>query len=285
MLEVIWLIPAFPLAGFLLILLFGRRLGEPFAGVLAATMVLASFVVSVGAYVDMLSMDDEERSHVETLFSWMSVGVVADRHGVPRRPAVDHDVPVRDRRGVPDPRVLDRVHARRPEVLQVLPLPQPVRAGDDAAGAGREPARHVPRVGGRRHVLVLPDLVLAHARIGGDRRQEGVRHQPHRRLRLHAGDVPRLRGDRLDQLRAAQPRRRGRRAGRVDRDRDRPAAVRRRGRQVGAAAALPVASRRDGRPDAGVGADPCRHDGHRRRVPDDAHQPDAGGGSARGRRR
>jgi NADH-quinone oxidoreductase subunit L len=73
-LEVIWLIPAFPLAGFLLILLFGRRLGEPFAGVLASTMVLASFVVSVGAYVDMRSMDESERSHVETLFTWISVG-------------------------------------------------------------------------------------------------------------------------------------------------------------------------------------------------------------------
>ena len=74
MLEVIWLIPAFPLAGFLLILLFGRRLGDPFAGVLAAAMVLASFVVSVGAYADLLSMDAEQRAHVETLFSWISVG-------------------------------------------------------------------------------------------------------------------------------------------------------------------------------------------------------------------
>ncbi|HZB39952.1 MAG TPA: proton-conducting transporter membrane subunit, partial [Ilumatobacter sp.] len=74
MLEVIWLIPAFPLAGFLLLLLFGRRLGEPFAGVLASAMVLASFVVSVGAYADMRSMDEAERSHVETLFTWISVG-------------------------------------------------------------------------------------------------------------------------------------------------------------------------------------------------------------------
>jgi NADH-quinone oxidoreductase subunit L len=74
MLEVIWLIPAFPLAGFLLILLFGRRLGDPLAGVLASAMVLASFVVSVAAYADMLSMDESERSHVETLFTWMSVG-------------------------------------------------------------------------------------------------------------------------------------------------------------------------------------------------------------------
>ena len=40
MLEVIWLIPAFPLAGFLLILLFGRKLGEPRSGYLASAMVL-----------------------------------------------------------------------------------------------------------------------------------------------------------------------------------------------------------------------------------------------------
>jgi NADH-quinone oxidoreductase subunit L len=73
MLDVIWLIPAFPLAGFLLILLFGRRLGEPTSGYLAATMVLASFVVSVGAYFDMLSMDEHDREHVETLFSWIPV--------------------------------------------------------------------------------------------------------------------------------------------------------------------------------------------------------------------
>jgi len=53
MLDVIWLIPAFPLAGFVLILLFGRKLGDPGAGYLASAMVLASFVVSVGAFFDL----------------------------------------------------------------------------------------------------------------------------------------------------------------------------------------------------------------------------------------
>jgi NADH-quinone oxidoreductase subunit L len=72
-LDVVWLIPAFPLAGFLLILLFGRRLGEPASGLLASTMVLASFVVSVGAYFDLLSMPSDERAHVETVFSWVPV--------------------------------------------------------------------------------------------------------------------------------------------------------------------------------------------------------------------
>lgn len=74
MLDVIWLIPAFPLLGFLLILVFGRRLGEPAAGYTAAAAVFGSFVVSVGAYFDLLSMDAEERSHPVTLFSWVPVG-------------------------------------------------------------------------------------------------------------------------------------------------------------------------------------------------------------------
>jgi NADH-quinone oxidoreductase subunit L len=72
-LDVIWLIPAFPLLGFVLILLFGRRMGEPGSGYLASLMVLASFVVSAGAYFDLLSMDSEERAHTESLFRWVPV--------------------------------------------------------------------------------------------------------------------------------------------------------------------------------------------------------------------
>ncbi len=73
MLDVLWLIPAFPLAGFLLILLFGRRLGEPASGYFATLMVAASFVVSVGVFIDLVGMDAAERSHVEALFSWVPV--------------------------------------------------------------------------------------------------------------------------------------------------------------------------------------------------------------------
>ena len=52
--------------------------------------------------------------------------------------------------------------------------------------------------------------------------------------------------------------------------RDGSAAAARRLRQVGAVPAAVLARRRDGRPDAGVGADPRRDDGHRRRLPDRA---------------
>ena len=73
MTELVWLIPAFPLLGFLTILVGGRRLGEPKAGLLGTAMVAASFVVSVLVYLDLLGMDEEARSHTETLFSWVPV--------------------------------------------------------------------------------------------------------------------------------------------------------------------------------------------------------------------
>ena len=74
MLNLVWLIPALPLAGFLLIFLFGRILGEPRAGILATAMTTSSFLVVVGVYFDLLSRTAEERHHVVTLFSWLPVG-------------------------------------------------------------------------------------------------------------------------------------------------------------------------------------------------------------------
>src|SRR4051794_30999119 len=73
MLDAVWLIPALPLAGFALILLFGRRLGDPKAGYLATVMCGAAFVVSVGVFFDLLSKTAEERKHVKTVFSWVPV--------------------------------------------------------------------------------------------------------------------------------------------------------------------------------------------------------------------
>jgi NADH-quinone oxidoreductase subunit L len=74
MLDLVWLIPALPLAGFLLLLVGGRKLGEPRAGWLATLATAASFVVTVGVFVDLLGKDAESRHHVVTLFTWLGVG-------------------------------------------------------------------------------------------------------------------------------------------------------------------------------------------------------------------
>jgi len=73
-LSVVWLIPALPLAGFVSILLFGRRLGEPRAGWLATATVAGAFVVSAGVFFDLLSRSADQRQVVHTLFQWVPVG-------------------------------------------------------------------------------------------------------------------------------------------------------------------------------------------------------------------
>ena len=72
--DLVWLIPAFPLVGFVVILLFGRRLGDPKAGFLATAMIALSFVVAVGVFFDLLGQPEEERRHIVTLFEWLPVG-------------------------------------------------------------------------------------------------------------------------------------------------------------------------------------------------------------------
>ncbi|MDX2378506.1 MAG: NADH-quinone oxidoreductase subunit L [Acidimicrobiia bacterium] len=74
MIDLVWLIPAFPLAGFLVILLFGRRLGEPGAGYVGTAAIFASFIASIAVYFDLQSNEAGTRAGVSTLFSWVPVG-------------------------------------------------------------------------------------------------------------------------------------------------------------------------------------------------------------------
>ena len=74
MTDVVWLIPALPLFGFVVLVLVGRRLGEPMAGWFAFLMPAAAFVVTLGVWLDLLSKDADERSVVKTLFTWIPAG-------------------------------------------------------------------------------------------------------------------------------------------------------------------------------------------------------------------
>ena len=76
MTSALWLLPAFPLFGAFVLMVFGRRLGEPRSGWFAAAMPIASFIVAVSVYFDLLSRTSEERHEVVTLFSWIPVGAL-----------------------------------------------------------------------------------------------------------------------------------------------------------------------------------------------------------------
>ncbi len=74
MLSAVWLIPALPLAGFVILLLWGRRLGEPTAGWLATVMVSGSFVAGLVTFAGLLAEDEDNRQFTFTLFEWLPVG-------------------------------------------------------------------------------------------------------------------------------------------------------------------------------------------------------------------
>jgi len=74
MLDLVWLIPALPLAGFLVLVVAGRRMGEPTAGWLATAMCGGAFLATVAVFAGLLGEDHEGRHHVLTLFDWIKVG-------------------------------------------------------------------------------------------------------------------------------------------------------------------------------------------------------------------
>ncbi|MFQ5558399.1 MAG: NADH-quinone oxidoreductase subunit L, partial [Acidimicrobiales bacterium] len=74
MLEAVWLIPAFPLAGFVVLVVGGRRIGEPVAGWLATAAMAGSFGTSITVYAGLLDREGEERFFVQTLFEWVPAG-------------------------------------------------------------------------------------------------------------------------------------------------------------------------------------------------------------------
>jgi NADH-quinone oxidoreductase subunit L len=74
LLDLVWLIPALPLLGFLLLVPFGRLLGEPGAGWLATLMVGGSFAATVAVFAGLVERPEEERVFTQTLFEWMPIG-------------------------------------------------------------------------------------------------------------------------------------------------------------------------------------------------------------------
>jgi NADH-quinone oxidoreductase subunit L len=70
--NIVWFIPALPLAGFVLLLLFGKRLGEPAAGWLATAMVAGSFVLAAISFFWLL--DQPDNTHTDSLFTWIAAG-------------------------------------------------------------------------------------------------------------------------------------------------------------------------------------------------------------------
>ena len=157
-LRAAWLLIALPLLGAAVLLLGGRRTDRwghwlgvaPPVGVVRARPWSASSTCS--------ARPAEERAVSQHLFDWIA-GRATSR-------STSACCSTRCRSvfvllitgvGVADPHLLGRLHGARPEPAPVLRLPQPVRRGDAAAGAGRQLPAALRRLGGRRPGVVPAD--------------------------------------------------------------------------------------------------------------------------------
>ena len=73
-LDYIWIVPLLPLFGAALLLLFGRRIGEPVAGWIASTLMVLAFVASLVMLFALLDLPAEARLQVHTLYTWLPAG-------------------------------------------------------------------------------------------------------------------------------------------------------------------------------------------------------------------
>ncbi len=74
-LDLIWLVPAFPAFGAAVLLLFGKRIGEPISGWIATGLMFLSFLTSIVMAVAFVGLPSEaEHRHVVTVFDWFASG-------------------------------------------------------------------------------------------------------------------------------------------------------------------------------------------------------------------
>ncbi|RPH92485.1 NADH-quinone oxidoreductase subunit L, partial [candidate division KSB1 bacterium] len=74
MLDLVFLIPFFPLLGVVINTFLTRRFSEKIVGGLGSAMIGLSFVFTCGAFFEMLGMAPEARRYELELFSWIAAG-------------------------------------------------------------------------------------------------------------------------------------------------------------------------------------------------------------------
>ncbi|HRW04252.1 MAG TPA: proton-conducting transporter membrane subunit, partial [Caldilineaceae bacterium] len=74
MLNLAWLLLAFPAAGALINLLIGHRLSRKLIGGIASGVVILAFLVAVGLWTSLLSLHGEERVVTIHLWDWITIG-------------------------------------------------------------------------------------------------------------------------------------------------------------------------------------------------------------------
>ena len=183
------LIPLLPLAGFLANATLGRRLSKGVSGAIACLAMLGAFGVSVMVSIQLLGHEPAARVIDQSLYTWIAAGDFHAELAFRLDPlsmlmilvvtGIGSLIHIYSTAYMHEE--TDGEYARYFSYLNLFASFMLVLV------LGVEPARDVRRVGGRRPLLVPADRLLVQEAVGQRRRQEGLRRQPHRRLRLHPG--------------------------------------------------------------------------------------------------
>ncbi|MGA7577182.1 MAG: NADH-quinone oxidoreductase subunit L [Desulfobaccales bacterium] len=74
MMDYVWLIPLFPLIGFLINGLLGKRLSKNVVGTIGSLAVGLSFLLTVAIFLEFLHLPEGSRVVEKTMFTWISAG-------------------------------------------------------------------------------------------------------------------------------------------------------------------------------------------------------------------
>lgn len=78
MIQYIYLVPLFPLIGFLIVGLFGKKYlkSETLIGTIASSAIGLSFIVACAAFFQLIGENPEQRSHIVPVFTWIQTGAL-----------------------------------------------------------------------------------------------------------------------------------------------------------------------------------------------------------------
>ena len=76
LLDTVWIIPALPLLGAVVLLFLGKKIGDPKAGWIATALLGLAFVWSVVMFAALLSLPDDARTNTVNLFTWLPAGAL-----------------------------------------------------------------------------------------------------------------------------------------------------------------------------------------------------------------
>ena len=74
MIKYAWLIPVFPLVGFIINGLMGRRLSKNTVGIIGASMVGLSFALTVAIFLEYLKLPVDARPVEIPVYTWIASG-------------------------------------------------------------------------------------------------------------------------------------------------------------------------------------------------------------------